>query len=381
MAKPPVSNAGDGNVGVDVKWGVRQTLVADLTVNTDFAQVEDDQQVVNLSRFSVLFPEKRDFFLEGAETFNFANGSAGTGGTGGGGGSAGSSQNTSTAPLLFYSRRIGFNNGLTVPIRAGGRLLGRIGAVAIRAAQHAGRRIDGRQLAVDELLGGTREPRPLPAQPGRCHLHAARSGGHGKTGSETALTTWRTASIRSSALRTTSTIVDLRREDRLARGEADDDTSYRGRFDWTPDKYGLSAEYLSVGDELQSGGRLPASHRLHALVRPGPLQSAPGLAAAFGRSTSSGSVDYITDPSYRPESKEVQGNYQMDLDNSDTLSRRREPQLRAADEQVRCGQRACSYRPASTRRRRRTSRIRSDSSARCQGAVTAGHEAGSTAAR
>ena len=96
--------------------GHQQTLVADLTVNTDFAQVEDDEQQINLTRFSVLFPEKRDFFLEGADTFNFANGSTGTGRTGSGGGTQGSSQNTSTAPLLFYSRRIGFKNGLTVPI-------------------------------------------------------------------------------------------------------------------------------------------------------------------------------------------------------------------------------------------------------------------------
>ena len=66
------SNEPDGNAGFDVKWGVRQTLVADLTVNTDFAQVEDDEAQVNLTRFNLQFPEKRDFFLEGADTFNFA---------------------------------------------------------------------------------------------------------------------------------------------------------------------------------------------------------------------------------------------------------------------------------------------------------------------
>jgi hypothetical protein len=74
-AAPSASNDPDGNVGLDVKWGVRQTLVADFTVNTDFAQVEDDEQQVNLTRFSLQFPEKRDFFLEGADTFNFGGGS------------------------------------------------------------------------------------------------------------------------------------------------------------------------------------------------------------------------------------------------------------------------------------------------------------------
>jgi hypothetical protein len=125
-AAPAIANDPDGNLGLDVKWGIRQTLVADFTVNTDFAQVEDDEQQVNLTRFSLQFPEKRDFFLEGADTFNFGAGSVGTGGTGGGG-VQGSGQNTSTTPLLFYSRRIGLDNGREVPIRAGGRLLGRAG--------------------------------------------------------------------------------------------------------------------------------------------------------------------------------------------------------------------------------------------------------------
>ena len=49
---------------MDVKYGVTQNLVADVTINTDFAQVEADEQQVNLTRFSLFFPEKREFFLE-----------------------------------------------------------------------------------------------------------------------------------------------------------------------------------------------------------------------------------------------------------------------------------------------------------------------------
>ncbi len=111
-AVPAYANDPDGNAGLDVKWGIRQTLIADFTVNTDFAQVEDDEQQVNLTRFSLFFPEKREFFLEGADTFAF-------GSNGGGGGG--------TTPLLFYSRQIGLANGVQVPIRAGGRVLGRSG--------------------------------------------------------------------------------------------------------------------------------------------------------------------------------------------------------------------------------------------------------------
>ena len=54
-----------------LKYGVTQNLTADLTVNTDFAQVEADQQQVNLTRFSLFFPEKREFFLENQGTFGF----------------------------------------------------------------------------------------------------------------------------------------------------------------------------------------------------------------------------------------------------------------------------------------------------------------------
>ena len=71
IATPRVSNDLDGDVGVDVKYGVTQNLTADFTYNTDFAQVEADEQQVNLTRFSLFFPEKREFFLENQGSFAF----------------------------------------------------------------------------------------------------------------------------------------------------------------------------------------------------------------------------------------------------------------------------------------------------------------------
>ena len=103
------------DVGVDAKYGVTQNLTADLTVNTDFAQVEADEQQVNLTRFSLFFPEKREFFLEGQGIFEF-----------GGAGSQG--RNT---PLLFYSRRIGLEQGQVIPIVGGGRLTGKVGKTTV----------------------------------------------------------------------------------------------------------------------------------------------------------------------------------------------------------------------------------------------------------
>ncbi|MFH1573212.1 MAG: DUF5916 domain-containing protein, partial [Acidobacteriota bacterium] len=126
-AEPPYSNDFNPNAGFDAKLGVTRGLTADFTVNTDFAQVENDEQQVNLTRFSLFFPEKRDFFLEGAGIFAFGGAGGGGGGRGGGGG--GGLQ--SLAPILFYSRRIGISEGLDVPILAGGRLTGRAGAYTI----------------------------------------------------------------------------------------------------------------------------------------------------------------------------------------------------------------------------------------------------------
>ncbi len=102
-------------VGGEIKYGVTPALTLDLTVNTDFAQVEVDDQRVNLTRFPIFFPEKRPFFLENAGTF-----------------SAGTPQ----AVDLFFTRRIGISdNGTPQPILGGGRLSGRLGGTTVGLLQ------------------------------------------------------------------------------------------------------------------------------------------------------------------------------------------------------------------------------------------------------
>ena len=126
MADPVVDNDRSGDFGLDVKYGVTQNLTADFTYNTDFAQVEVDEQQVNLTRFSLFFPEKREFFLEGRGIYYFGR-SGGFGGGGGGGFGRG------LAPTLFFSRQIGLQRGQVVPILGGGRLTGKAGAFSIGA--------------------------------------------------------------------------------------------------------------------------------------------------------------------------------------------------------------------------------------------------------
>jgi hypothetical protein len=97
-------------------------------VNTDFAQVEADEQQINLTRFNLFFPEKRDFFLENQGTFAFGGVAINSLGGNFGGGFIGSS---SAAPIMFYSRRIGLYGDQQVPLNVGGRLTGRAGAYSI----------------------------------------------------------------------------------------------------------------------------------------------------------------------------------------------------------------------------------------------------------
>jgi hypothetical protein len=119
---------GEFDAGFDVKYGITSGLTWDFTVNTDFSQVEADEQQINLTRFSLFFPEKRDFFLENSGIFQFGVG----GGRGGGGG--GGRQNPSQDMILFFSRQIGLSpDGTAIPILGGTRLTGRAGGLSIGA--------------------------------------------------------------------------------------------------------------------------------------------------------------------------------------------------------------------------------------------------------
>jgi len=112
----------DRDFGIDLKYGITPGLNLDVTVNTDFAQAEVDDEQVNLTRFPLFFPEKRDFFLENSGQFN-----------------VGSALAFNRYVDLFFSRRIGLASEGAVPIVAGGRMTGKIGRndIAIMDVQTA----------------------------------------------------------------------------------------------------------------------------------------------------------------------------------------------------------------------------------------------------
>lgn len=124
---PDTKDRFDG--GLDMKYSITPSLTLDTTYRTDFAQVEVDQQQVNLTRFNLFFPEKRDFFLENAGTFNFGTtgSSGGTGNfTGNFGGNLGGSP-TGDNLIPFFSRHIGLgDDGTPIPIAGGARITGQL---------------------------------------------------------------------------------------------------------------------------------------------------------------------------------------------------------------------------------------------------------------
>ena len=135
-------------VGGDAKIGLTPSLALDLTVNTDFAQVEVDDDQINLTRFRLFYPEKRPFFLENAGTF-----------------AVGTPQDVE----IFFSRRIGIEDGAEVPILGGGRVTGKvagltIGVLDIQTDRLSSTGPDGRavDLAPSENFGVVRVLRDFP---------------------------------------------------------------------------------------------------------------------------------------------------------------------------------------------------------------------------
>jgi hypothetical protein len=142
-AVPNPDRRGVGEVGIDdLKFAVTSNITSDLAVNPDFAQTEADTQQVNLTRFSLFFPEKRQFFIEGRDSLSMGIGLLHFG----------------PPPLeLFYTRNVGLGSaGEPVPVLAGGKL-----TVGDRGNQEPGIRIRGRTGAPSGPNPESRIPIPV----------------------------------------------------------------------------------------------------------------------------------------------------------------------------------------------------------------------------
>jgi hypothetical protein len=298
LATPAISNDLSGDAGIDVKYGLTRGLTADFTYNTDFAQVEDDEQQVNLTRFDLFFPEKRDFFLEGSGIFQFGPSRESTF----------SGAATTLLPVVFFSRQIGLNDGQRVPILAGGRVTGRQGPYAVGALNIQTEdtptggatatnfsvvrvRRDFLRRSAIGFIGTHRSPHAVGQEPNQV------------VGVDAALAFYENITINSYYSRSRTP------------GRTGDDSSYLGQFQYAGDKYGMNVEHLLVGDAFNPEIgflRREAFRRSYGQARFSPR---PRASTWLRKYSLEASVDYITDPGGRLETRELQGSWRFELNN------------------------------------------------------------------
>ena len=210
--------------GLDVKTELRPGLVLDVTFNTDFAQVEVDDERVNLTRFDLFFPEKRDFFLENSGIFHF-----------------GVPSNPFEPPSfqMFFSRRIGIEEDEgVVPILGGARLNGRVG----------GQTVGMMHLITDEAYGlpgenfsGVRVKRDVGESNYLGVMVTDRRGGGD----------WNTVAGVDGQYVAGAAVLDGFYARTFTGGPGGDDVTYRLAMDYTGDEWGLFANHVSVGPDAE----------------------------------------------------------------------------------------------------------------------------------
>ncbi len=294
---PAVRNDLGGDVGFDVKYGLTPNVTADVTYNTDFAQVEADEQQVNLTRFGLFFPEKREFFLENQGLFVFGGQS---------------SNNQGDTPTLFYSRRIGLESGHLVPIGAGGRVTGRAGPYTIGLIDIQTRGVDGFGVPSTNF-GVARVRRDILRRSAIGAILTGRSADALDTGSsatyglDATFGFFANLTINSYWARTTNP------------GLRGDDTSYRTQVNFNGDRYGYQFEQLAIGKNFApSIGFVRRDDFTKSRVQ---LRFSPRPKRIRGvrKFTYQASAEYFENGAGQKESRELLGNFETEFQSSDRL--------------------------------------------------------------
>jgi hypothetical protein len=294
VADPVDPDDVDADAGFDFKYVVTQNLTADFTYNTDFAQVEVDEQQVNLTRFALFFPEKREFFLEGAGLFEFA-------GTG-----------TGNVPALFYSRQIGISQGRPVPIDAGGRLTGKIGKFAVgllnvRTEDQQARAVPATNFSVVRL----RRDVLRRSNVGLLYTRRSQSifvpGANDTVGADATFGFRNDVNITTYLAKTTTP------------GITSNDTSYRTQFVFSGDRYGFTADRLAVGAGFNPEVGFVRRRDFKETFGSARFSPRPRNSRKIRRYTSQVSYDYITDSDDRLDTRSVTGSFGITLQNGDSF--------------------------------------------------------------
>ena len=297
----------DGKVGVDLKYGVTQNLTADFTYNTDFAQVEVDEQQVNLTRFNLFFPEKREFFLEGRGIFDFARGSFRTARSL----RRGSVLGRGDAPTMFYSRRIGLQGGQAVPILGGGRLTGKIGAFDVGALniQTGNEGVSG---ALDTNFTVLRVKRDILRRSSIGGLVTNRSrvlsgdGSNQAYGADATFSFFDSVNLLGYYAKTRTT------------GVTDRDASYQARFDYGADRYGLEVDHLLVEGNFRPEVGFLRRRNFRRTSLSGRYSPRPRTIESVRQFVLEASHDYfLTADTGFLETRQNQVAFQTELENSD----------------------------------------------------------------
>ncbi len=301
-----VSNKVEPNAGVDAKIGITANLTADLTVNTDFAQVEVDEQQLNLTRFSLQFPEKRDFFLEGRGIFDFGRGGPSNGQTGA------NTPSNSLTPSLFYSRAIGLNAGRVIPITGGGRMTGKagkysIGLLDIQAGDESASKTPSTNFAVVRVKRDILRRSSIGMMlTNRSDSNVVRGASNFAYGADASFSLFQNVSLGGYYSQSN---VD---------GKNTDNQSYQGRFDYAADRYGLQLQFLDVGENYKPEVgfvRRFGFDRSYASARfsPRPRRRFKGIR----QFTYQASLEYIQNSSGRLETRNQTARFAAERQNSD----------------------------------------------------------------
>ena len=297
-AASPFSNTLDKSYAIDAKYGLTNSLILDLTYKTDFAQVEIDEQQVNLTRFSVFFPEKREFFLEGQNVFDFAG--------------TGVVTSRTDLPILFFTRRIGLDRGQPVPIWAGARLTGRQGRTSVGFLDISTDDLpSARALATNFLV--TRVKRDVLRRSSVGLLATRRTpslSGQGSNvvyGVDANMAFYTSLQLNGYYARSATTGL---------RGDAE---SYRGQFRYAADRYGVEIERVKNGSAFNPEVgylRRPNTRRTYSNLRFSPRPtSIPGVRKLWFE----GVYDRFVDGADALQSQLVQGEFRADFEKGDAV--------------------------------------------------------------
>jgi hypothetical protein len=306
LRTPPLRNDVTGDLGGDLKYGLTANLTADFTYNTDFAQVEIDEQQVNLTRFSLFFPEKRDFFLEGRGIFDFARGGI----TGGG---ASQASTTTIQPYLFYSRRIGLNQGRIVDIDGGGRLTGKvgkygIGIMNIQAGDEPVSRTEPTNFSVIRVKRDVLKRSSIGAMITNRSRGVATAGSNQAYGVDAAFSLFQNVGL-GAYYATTETP-----------GMATDSASYQAVADYGGDRYGGHLEYLKVGAGFNPEVGFVARTNFGRTYGTARFSPRPKSIKAVRKFTMQGNFDNFVNGAGDLETRLQTGVFNTEFENSDVLA-------------------------------------------------------------